>query len=220
MQATSVTRILVWSNRLRLAHWILGLSTMGLLVTGWLMNNTPLLAQNAAEIHFMLGGLFLPALLLRLYLLLFGTGSEHLDSCEPNLHRLSQGWLVVKFYLTLGKAPLPKWYSHNPLWGPIYLAALFFMLLSGISGLILLKEISMLGSLSLFDLHHLCYLVIAWFTLLHILSVFSHDLGGTGSDISGMVNGHRIFDIEQPQQNKDTGSQTVALQDLMKSLKR
>jgi Ni/Fe-hydrogenase 1 B-type cytochrome subunit len=222
MQATGVTRILVWSSRLRLAHWTLGLSTIGLLVSGWLMNNTHLMAQSAAEIHFMLSGLFLPALLLRLYLLLFGSGSDHLSSCEPDLHRLSQAWLVLKFYLTLGKAPLPKWYSHNPLWGPLYLALFFFLLLSAISGLLLLKEVSMIGTLSLRDLHHLCYLVIGVFTLLHIPAVFSHDLAGKGSDISGMINGHRIFEIENPGQSDKTGTDThsVALQDLMKSLKR
>jgi Ni/Fe-hydrogenase 1 B-type cytochrome subunit len=183
------------------------------------MMNTPLIAQSAAEIHFMLSGLFLPALLLRLYLLVFGTGSEHLSSCEPNLHRLSQAWLVLKFYLTLGKAPLPKWYSHNPLWGPLYLALFFFLLLSAISGLMLLKNISMIGRLSLNDLHHLSYQIIGIFTLLHLPAVFSHDLAGKGSDISGMINGHRIFELESSQEHDKT-SQSVALQDLMKSLKR
>jgi Ni/Fe-hydrogenase 1 B-type cytochrome subunit len=186
------------------------------------MLNTPLIAQSAAEIHFMLSGLFLPALLLRLYFLLFGTGSEHLSSCEPNLHRLSQAALVLKFYLTLGKAPLPKWYSHNPLWGPLYLALFFFLLLSSISGLMLLKNISMIGMLSLNDLHHLSYQIIGIFTLLHLPAVFSHDLAGKGSDISGMINGHRIFELEnhQKQDKPGTGTQSVALQDLMKSLKR
>jgi Ni/Fe-hydrogenase 1 B-type cytochrome subunit len=186
------------------------------------MKNSPLIAQSAGEIHFMLSGLFLPALLLRLYLLLFGTGSEHLSSCEPDLHRLSQAWLVLKFYLTLGKAPLPKWYSHNPLWGPIYLVLFFFLLLSAISGLMLLKDITMIGRLSLNDLHHLSYLVVGIFTLLHLPAVFSHDFAGKGSDISGMINGHRIFEVENPHENDKpgNGAQSVALQDLMKSLKR
>jgi Ni/Fe-hydrogenase 1 B-type cytochrome subunit len=203
-------------------YWTLGLSTIGLLVSGWLMNNTHLMAQSAAEIHFMLSALLLPALLLRLYLLLFGNGSDHLSSCEPDLHRLSQAWLVLKFYLTLGKAPLPKWYSHNPLWGPLYLVLFFFLLLSAISGLLLLKELSMIGTLSMRDLHHLCYLVIGVFTLLHIPAVFSHDLAGKGSDISGMINGHRIFEIENLGQSDKTGADThsVALQDLLKSLNR
>ncbi|PVV15294.1 MAG: hypothetical protein B6D82_03900 [gamma proteobacterium symbiont of Ctena orbiculata] len=220
IQTANVVRVLVWSNRLRVAHWTLGFSTIGLLVTGWLINNTPMMAQSAVEIHYMLSALFLPALLLRLYLLFFGSGSDHFTSCEPNMHRLSQAGLVLRFYLSLGKAPLPKWYSHNPLWGPVYLALFFFMILSGLSGLMLLKETPMLGTLSLHDLHHLCYLVIAGFTLLHILSVFSHDLAGTGSDISGMINGHRIFEVDRAQKIDQTGSQSVALDELLKSLKR
>ncbi|MBT3010662.1 MAG: cytochrome b/b6 domain-containing protein [Candidatus Thiodiazotropha sp. (ex Lucina aurantia)] len=220
MQVTNVSRVLVWSGRLRLAHWSLGISSIGLLLTGWLMNNTPLMAQSAAEIHFMLSGLFLPALLLRIYLLLFGKGSEHLSSCEPNLHRLSQAWLVLKFYLTLGKAPLPKWYSHNPLWGPVYLVLYFFMLLVAVSGLFLLKAISMIGGLSLNDLHYLSYQVIATFTLLHIIAVFSHDLAGKGSDISGMINGQRTFEIDNPRHDDNNRTQSIALGELMKSLKR
>lgn len=178
------------------------------------------MAQSAAEIHFMLSGLFLPALLLRIYLLLFGKGSEHLTSCEPDLHRLSQAWLVLKFYLTLGKSPLPKWYSHNPLWGPVYLALHFFTLLIAASGLFLLKGISMIGGLSLNDLHHLSYQVIATFTLLHIIAVFSHDLAGKGSDISGMINGQRIFETDTPRRDDHNETQRIALEELMKSLKR
>ncbi len=219
MQISGVVRVLVWGARLRLAHWTLGVSTIGLLMTGWLMNNSPILAQNATEIHFMLSALFLPALLLRLYLLFFGTGSDHLTSCEPDLHRFSQAWLVLKFYLTLGKAPLPKWFSHNPLWGPIYLALFFFLFLVAISGLLLLNEIPMLNRLSLGDLHHLCYQVIAYFSLLHILSVFSHDLAGTGADNSGMINGHRTFEVEQTGQTGNLATQQVSIEELLKSLK-
>ncbi|MCU7945529.1 MAG: cytochrome b/b6 domain-containing protein [Candidatus Thiodiazotropha sp. (ex Cardiolucina cf. quadrata)] len=69
MQATSVTRILVWSRGLRLAHWSLALSSIGLLITGWLMNNTGVIATTTTEIHYMLSALLLPTLLFRLYLL-------------------------------------------------------------------------------------------------------------------------------------------------------
>ncbi|MCU7813616.1 MAG: cytochrome b/b6 domain-containing protein [Candidatus Thiodiazotropha sp. (ex Rostrolucina anterorostrata)] len=106
MQATNITRILVWSRGLRLAHWSLALSSIGLLITGWLMNNTSVIAATPTETHYMLSALLLPALLLRLYLLFFGEGTDHLTACEPDSHRLSQAWLVVKFYLTLGKRPL------------------------------------------------------------------------------------------------------------------
>ncbi|MCU7880336.1 MAG: cytochrome b/b6 domain-containing protein [Candidatus Thiodiazotropha sp. (ex Lucinoma aequizonata)] len=112
---------MVWSRGVRLAHWSLVLSSIGLLITGWLMNNTSVIAATTTEIHYMLSALLLPALLLKLYLLFFDEGTDHLIACEPDSHRLSQAWLVVKFYLTLRKPPLPKWYSHNPFCGPLYL---------------------------------------------------------------------------------------------------
>lgn len=220
MQATSVTRILVWSRGLRFAHWSLALSSIGLLITGWLMNNTSVIATTTTEIHYMLSALLLPALLFRLYLLFFGKGTDHLSACEPDLHRLSQAWLVLKFYLTLGKAPLPKWYSHNPFWGPLYLVLFFILVLSSISGLMMLKDVALIGSLSLQALHHLCYQVVGAFTLLHILSVFSHDLGGSGSDISGMINGQRIFEVEQSKQYHASKSHSVEIDDLLKTLRK
>jgi Ni/Fe-hydrogenase 1 B-type cytochrome subunit len=130
--------------------------------------------------------------------------------------------MVLKFYLTLGKAPLPKWYSHNPLWGPLYLLLFFFLILCSISGLILLKDISMIGALSLRDLHHLSYIVIGTFTLLHIPAVFSHDLAGKGSDVSSMINGYRVFEVASPEESNklEKGTHVVAFQDLLKSRKR
>ncbi|MEL0584504.1 MAG: cytochrome b/b6 domain-containing protein [Candidatus Thiodiazotropha sp. (ex. Lucinoma kazani)] len=220
MQATSVTRILVWSRGLRLAHWSLALSSIGLLITGWLMNNTNAVATTTTEIHYMLSALLMPALILRLYLLFFGKGTDHLSACEPDLHRLSQAWLVLKFYLTLGKAPLPKWYSHNPFWGPLYLALFFVLALSIFSGFMMLNDVNLIGNLSLHALHHLCYQVLGIFTLLHILSVFSHDLGGSGSDISAMINGQRIFEVEQSSRYHASNGHSVEIDDLLKTLKR
>ncbi|MCU7924031.1 MAG: cytochrome b/b6 domain-containing protein [Candidatus Thiodiazotropha sp. (ex Dulcina madagascariensis)] len=220
MQATTVTRVLVWSRLLRLTHWSLALSTIGLLFSGWLMNVDLLSATAAGEVHYLLTALLLPALLLRLYLLFFGHSTDHISDCEPNTHRLSQAWSVMRFYLTLGKSPLPKWYSHNPLWGPIYLLLLFFLVLSSISGLALLKGIGLIGALSLHDLHHLCYQVIGSFSILHIIAVFAHDLGGSGSDNSGMITGYRIFEVNKMRESDNGATQTIALNELLKSLKK
>jgi len=219
MQAITVNRVLVWSRWLRLSHWLLALSAMGLLVTGWLMGADPLLAVTARDYHDMLGALLLPALALRLYILFFGKGSERLEDCEPDRHRMRQALGVLKFYLSLGRHPLPKWFSHNPLWGPIYLVLFFFLLIACISGLLLLKGVSFLGPVSNLDLHDLAYYVIGWFVLLHLPAVFSHDLGNQGSDNSGMINGYRTFRIEDPNAPSGMDIKTVSLSDLMKTLK-
>ncbi|MEJ2426909.1 MAG: cytochrome b/b6 domain-containing protein [Candidatus Thiodiazotropha sp.] len=220
MQATQVTRVYVWSRWLRLSHWLIAFSCLGLMASGYLMKTQPLANPGVEDLHYALTAVLLPALLVRLYLLFFGKGTDLLADCEPDIHRLSQAWEVIKFYLTLGKAPLPKWYSHNPLWGPLYLAFYFFLTLNVLSGLALINETSFLFNLSMLDLHTLTYLFITGFTLLHIIAVFSHEVSSSSSDISGMINGHRIFEIKQ-EPGKDSGSfQSVDLKDLMKSIKK
>ncbi|MET0067639.1 MAG: cytochrome b/b6 domain-containing protein [Candidatus Thiodiazotropha sp.] len=220
MQATQVTRVLIWSRWLRISHWLIAFSSLGLMASGYLMGGQ-LVGESATEdLHYMLSAVLLPALLVRLYLLFFSQGTDHFTDCEPDAHRLSQAWEVIKFYITLGKAPLPKWYSHNPLWGPLYLAFYFFLALNAISGLALINEYPFLFNLSMLDLHRMTYLLIAGFSVLHIAAVFSHDAAGTSSDISGMVNGHRIFEVKQETGKETPQVQAVDLNELMKSLKK
>lgn len=220
MQATTVTRVLVWSRWLRLSHWGITLSTMGLCVTGLLISSDLQISIEINDLHNIFGSLLLPALLLRLSLLFFGKGTDHLSDCEPDFHRLSQAWQVARYYLTLGKVPLPKWYSHNPLWGPLYLILFFCLFLSVTSGLLLLNEIFFFAGVALTDLHHLCYLAICTFTLLHIPAVFFHDLSGQAADISAMVNGYRIFDAATNQPPQKLGGQAISLDTLLKTLKK
>ncbi|MCU7851158.1 MAG: cytochrome b/b6 domain-containing protein [Candidatus Thiodiazotropha sp. (ex Monitilora ramsayi)] len=220
MQANTVTRVLVWSRWLRLSHWLLTLCAIGLIATGWLMSIDSGLSPLVSDLHYLLGGLLLPALLLRLYLLFFGKGTDLLSDCEPNVHRLLQSWQVIRFYLTLGKAPLPKWYSHNPLWGPIYLILFFVLVLVASSGLLLLNDVIVFGGISMLDLHQVSYIFILTFSILHIPAVFVHDLSGKGGDISGMVNGYRHFELTDVEQHNKTTEQSVSLNSLTKTLKK
>ncbi len=217
MQAKTVSQVLVWSRWLRLAHWSLAISSLGLIATGWLMSKDLVAATTASEMHYLLAGILLPALLLRLYLLFFGKGTDHLTDCEPNSHRLNQAWQVIRFYLTLGKAPLPKWYSHNPLWGPLYIALFFILVLVTASGLLLLNDWHLLGPISMLNLHQLCYQFILVFTLLHVPATFSHDLSGKSGDISAMINGFRVFEIGE---NPTDSPQGVSLSTLLKQVKK
>jgi Ni/Fe-hydrogenase 1 B-type cytochrome subunit len=220
MQMKTVSQVLVWSRWLRLSHWSLAISTIGLIASGWLMSRDTVFAAAASEIHYLLAAILLPALLLRLYLLFFGTGTDHLTDCEPNGHRLSQALQVVRFYLTLGKAPLPKWFSHNPLWGPIYIALFFLMILTTASGLLLLNDLPLLGTISMLDLHQLSYTFILGFTILHLPAVFSHDLSSKSGDISAMVNGYRTFEVGDSSTGKSVDGQSVSLDALMKQLRK
>jgi Ni/Fe-hydrogenase 1 B-type cytochrome subunit len=218
MQKSSVTRVSVWSRWLRVSHWLMGISSLGLIGSGYLISIPSPPATTIQDIHYLFAALLLPGFLIRLYLLIFGQGTDHISDCEPDKHRLAQAWQVTKFYLTLGKAPLPNWFSHNPLWGPFYIGLFFILLLSLISGYALLNDMQFLFGVVMADLHQLTYVIIAWFSLLHIAAVFTHDLSGTASDISGMINGHRIFQVSDNSTEPDT--QTVDLNDLMKTLKK
>ncbi len=220
MQVKNVSHVLVWSRWLRLTHWAMALSSLGLIATGWLMSQDRALTNSLGDLHYMLSGVLLPALLFRLYLLFFGKGTDHLEDCEPNTHRLSQAWQVIRFYLTLGKLPLPKWYSHNPLWGPLYLALFFILVLVSISGVMLLNDLYLFANLSMLDLHRLSYQLILVFTLLHLPAVFSHDLSSKSGDISAMVNGYRAFEVTLESTDLKPDTQSVSLDALMKQLKK
>ena len=89
-----------------------------------------------------------------------------------------------------------------------------------LSGLLLLNDTTLLAGISLRDLHNQGNLLIGGFTLLHILAVFSHDLEGTGSDVSAMINGHKTFPITPAQSSKPGEAQSVALDDLVKGISR
>jgi len=183
------------------------------------MKNDPILGIKASETHYLLSAILIPALLLRLYLLFFGKGTDHISDCEPDWLKLRQSFEVLRFYLTLGRTPLPKWYSHNPLWGQIYILLFFFLALSSISGVLILQEITVIFGISNHDLHYLAHVVISLFVLLHLPAVFSHDLSSKNSDISGMVNGHKIFFVEKPGSPHESQTHKVSLDELLKTIK-
>jgi Ni/Fe-hydrogenase 1 B-type cytochrome subunit len=192
------------------------ISIFGLLASGWLLAVDPILFWKAQDYHFIFSALLVPALILRLYLLFFGKGTDLLADCEIDPHRMSQAWQVMRFYLTLGRTQLPRWYSHNPLWGPLYLLLFLFLVLSAISGIALSKEATTLITISMHDLHRLSYYFIVMFTLLHLTAVFSHDLSGKGADVSAMINGYRIFYLSETQPPGSDRRQSVPLTDLSK----
>ena len=217
MRVPSVYSVLVWSRWLRLAHWSLAVSIFGLLFSGWLLSNDPILFASAIDFHYIFTAIMLPALILRIYLLLFGRGTDNLRDCELDLHRINQAFQTIRFYLTFGKISLPKWYAHNPLWGPIYLFLFFFLILCSLSGFALSYDRLYLANINMLDLHRLSYYSIAGFVLLHLPAVFSHDLSGKCSDVSAMINGNRIFTIEESSIHSQNNVQTVSLDDLLKS---
>ena len=135
------------------------------------------------------------------------------------MNRLRSAVAVLKYYFSLCRSPLPNWYAHNPLWGPLYLLLFLFFLIQILSGT-LQQSHPYIGMVNLHDVHIIGAYVITGFSVVHLLAVFLHDLGGSGSDISAMINGHRIFILKKPVATQQSGEvQSVSLDELRRSLK-
>ncbi|MGF1546297.1 MAG: cytochrome b/b6 domain-containing protein [Thiotrichales bacterium] len=198
MSHPTLRRIAVWSGLLRLSHWAMTLLVVALLLTGLLTKVAPGLAAAARDYHYMAGHVLLAVFFLRIYLLFFGRKTDLLQALVPGRLELRGAWAMLKFYLTLGKSPLPKWFAHNPLWMPIYLVFFLALLLQMITGLSYTSGAVFLPETTQ-DLHAAGARVVLGFAVIHTLAAFWHDWKGASADVSAMINGHRIFPIEKPQ---------------------
>ena len=219
MKNDEIQRISVWSRALRITHWVMAVAVVVLIATGWRMESDPLPTPTLQDDHFLAAAFLIPAFVLRIYLLFFGKGTDHISDCEPDMNRLRSAAAVLKYYFSLGRSPLPNWYAHNPLWGPLYLLLFLFLLIQILSGT-LQQSHPYIGMVNLHDVHIIGAYVITGFSAAHILAVFLHDLGGSASDISAMINGHRIFILKSPVTTQPPGEvQSVSLDELKRSLK-
>lgn len=206
-------RTFIWSKSLRIAHWLMAFSVIGLLVTGWFQGHVINYFQVALDYHYLLAYLLVIALVLRFYLLFSSSRSAAgLHDLLPNKTSINGIVAMLRFYVSFGRTPLPHWYAHNPLWAPLYIVLFILLVLQIVTGFLI-------GSghhtivISLFTLHNHISSVIGWIIFLHVLTVVVQDLKGGNSDISAMIHGYRIFQIDKP----DLGntSQTVSL-DILK----
>lgn len=189
----------IWSGLLRLSHWIMALAVIGLLITGWLQQHVIQYLQIALDYHYILAYALTFALGLRLVLLVSASGSAaSWHDLVPDRDSLKKALAMLRFYVSFGRTPLPRWYAHSPLWAPLYLLLFFLLLLQIISGFLIGSGQHTL-LVNLHRLHDLNSSIIAVFTVAHIISVFMHDLKAGSSDISGMIHGYRIFNIEKPE---------------------
>lgn len=206
-----IQRVRVWSAGLRLAHWLIGLPVLVLLATGWLTGVAPSLAAAASDVHGVAGFALTLGLALRLYLLLAGSGAAHWRALVPAPGDLGKAGMMLRFYLSLGRTPLPRWYSHNPLWVPLYALILLILVAQSATGL-LMEHRPLLAGFYLPAVHAFLAPVILAFSALHIVAVVLHDARGTSSDVSAMINGHRIFVIEKPQTPAQAGIQSIPIE--------
>jgi Ni/Fe-hydrogenase 1 B-type cytochrome subunit len=209
----SIRRVLVWPATLRLLHALVALSVIVLLATGWLLDHDAALYTGARDYHFIAGYALLGALAIRLPLLAVGKGPARLSALLPGAEQRRGAIATLRFYLSLARTPLPRWYAHNPLWGPLYLAMLALLLVAVITGLGYDSDRAILG-LSAVDTHATVARLVLILVVAHLIAVVLHDLRGTGADVSGIINGHRFFTIEPLEPEIDTPSTEIDLREL------
>jgi Ni/Fe-hydrogenase 1 B-type cytochrome subunit len=198
MADEELRRILVWGGWLRLSHLCIGASVIILLVTGWLTAQSPVLAEGALDIHFLAASFLLFGLILRIVLMVFGQQNERIGHLIPRRSELRTIGQTALFYLSLGRRPLPRWFDHSPLWKLGYLLVFIALAIQVITGA-LMREQLLFHGFYLPSIHVFWAEFILWFSGLHVLAVVVHDLKGKGADVSGMINGFRLFFIDRSQ---------------------
>lgn len=206
---TPIQRVAVWSKGLRISHWLMAACVPTLLPSGLALRDAAAMAGAWRDVHVTAGYLLGLALLARLVLLFAGRAPT--DRWRDCLPRDRQQWLGARdtllFYLSFGRSPPPVYYGHNPLWGPVYLALFAVIAAATITGALLagrdprsllaLTGMPWLFGWTLPEWHAGLAWTVAGFGAAHVLSVFAHDARGTASEISAMVNGHKVFVLPQ-----------------------
>lgn len=196
MSEKEYKRVLVWSGWLRLSHWALGPATLVLLLTGWLLAESPSLAESALDIHNLAAGVLVCGLIVRIVLMFIGQENERLMALIPASSEFRAIAETLRFYASFGKTPLPRWYAQNPLWKPLYLAIYPVLLVQIASGALMQSEPIMSG-FYLPSVHSFWAQVMLWICLLHIAAVALHDARGKSADCSAMLSGFRLFSIDR-----------------------
>jgi Ni/Fe-hydrogenase 1 B-type cytochrome subunit len=191
-----IRRVTVWSGRLRLVHWLIAVSALVLGMTGWLIGAAPSLAQAAADFHYMAASVLSLALLMRLWLGLFGEGAERFEQMMPGQSEWQAMRASLVFYLTLGRSPLPNWFAHNPLWKPLYLLLLLLLAGLALTGWVM-PDLPLVGRIYLPRLHDWLATAVWMWIALHVLAVVLQDVRGGLGGVSAMLSGERYFNIDR-----------------------
>lgn len=194
MENERIQYIRLWSPWLRTSHWIIALGTLFQIASAWAMANDATDPAFWRDWHLMTGQVMTLALALRL-VLMFLPGSSHWRELIPRRSEFPAMLAMIKFYLSLARWPLPRWFAHNPLWKPVYLLVLLLLLVSAVSGL-LHHGTSGAAGFHAATLHGAVATPITLFVLLHVVAVFLHDLKGRGSLVSAMIGGSRYVHVE------------------------
>lgn len=190
---------------------MIALSVIALLISGSVLQYLPHWYDIAIDYHQILGYSLTLALIYRVYILIVSkNNSASWREFIPTSQAKSNIIAMLRFYVSFGRTPLPGWYAHNPFWLPLYLLVFLALAIQLGSGLIMINNIPF-SYFDIYLLHHYISQFVFWFTLIHFIAAIAHDIKGSGSDISAMLNGFRIFIINKsPGDLHSSNSQKVS----------
>jgi len=199
---------------MRLYHWAFALSIVFLSVSGFFIHfpwsNTNLEASQTyymsewRYIHFSAGFVFICAIIVRLYLLVFGNKNEKiLDFFPVTLSNIKNFFDTILFYTYIKNKKSEHRVGHNAFAGSFYLLVLFLGFLQGLSGLFLLYPegsmwtgigYSIFGSQQNARYYHYLFM---WgflvFSFIHLYMLTWNDIKEPEGLISSMFNGYKFF---------------------------
>jgi Ni/Fe-hydrogenase 1 B-type cytochrome subunit len=196
MNNSEFKRVLVWSGWLRLSHWSIAFATIAAGLTGWQLSAD---ASGAlVALHYYAASLLIFGLAVRLVLMVVGRAHERLSGLLPKPSEWRSAIHTLRFYLSFGRAPVPRWYAQNPLWKPVYVLVYVALLIQVLSGS-LMQDHPVLWRVYLPSVHAFWAQLLLWFGVLHVASVALHDAKAKTADVSAMLNGYRLFFIDRSQ---------------------
>jgi Ni/Fe-hydrogenase 1 B-type cytochrome subunit len=203
-----IQRVLVWGGGIRLAHWVIALTTLLLIASGWAIRTGLRDHWRLMLAHQTAGYLLALALGYRLFLLFAGRGIERWRALAPAAGWWSGARAMLRFYASFGRAPLPAYYGHNPLWMPLYLLLFALLAFEAVTGVVLAQAgaaqrlyyetMPWLLGWTLAGWHQGVARALAVVVGAHIVAVLAHELKSTSAEVSAMINGYKFFQPRPP----------------------
>ena len=196
-----IKQIFIWSKWLRVIHGIFVFALITLFLSGWLLSQSDIPPSlNTITTHQVASTFIGVFLFIRIILLFFGKGAEHIRSFFDQGDKWIKTNELLAFYFSLGKRPLPNWHSKPALWSILYLVMFLIMALLLATGILQNEQDRFLGFI-LLDSHLDLGRWLAYLISFHILASFLHDSKSLNANISGMLNGHRSIHLEDKAPN-------------------
>lgn len=205
-------KIDVWSLLLRLYHWMFAISIVGLVVTGFYINDPwtagTLEGSGSAPvacmryIHFVFGYTFASAILIRFYLLLFGNKQERIGDILPVTKRNIKNLISTLALYTYISNKHDERPGHNVVAGLVYLLTFLVAIFQIISGFYMLFPETVFwqkAGLMFFGpqqdarfFHHFLMWYFIVFVLVHVYLTIWNDLNSPDGIISSIFTGKKF----------------------------